>query len=333
MSMAFEALREAIRARASPPAPQPAALAAARALAAAGGASVLGIVFFGSRRTQAGCDPWSAYDFFVLTRDYQSFYRRLRAGGALSRSPTLHAALNAVLPPSQLSFRTGSEGGFLHAKCAVITLTTLLREASGKRRDHFCIGRLFQPTEILYAESPAVREQILDALVNAYSLTYSWGRPWLPPRFDADAYGRTLLRVSLRGEIRAEPAGRAEALWEAQRPEQAPLFRLLLRELAARGDLVEADEPGRYALARAVSLGERVRWRAYFAWSKVRATIRWFKYVLTFEGWLDYILRKARRHGGEEIVLAPHERRMPLLFLWPRLFRHLREKDKKGGGE
>jgi hypothetical protein len=53
--------------------------------------------------------------------------------------------------------------------------------------------------------------------------------------------------------------------------------------------------------------------------------------MVTFEGWLDYILRKAARHTGEEIVLTPRERRLPLLFLWPRLFRYLREKDRPGG--
>lgn len=330
--MAFNRLRDALAARALPAAPEPAALGAARALVAAGGESVQGIVFFGSRRTQAGFDPWSAYDFFVLTRDYRGFYRCLRQAGALSRSPALHAALNTALPPSQLSFRAKDvEGTPIHAKCAVIRLRTLIRETSMSRRDHFCLGRLFQPSEVLYSADPPTREEILGALVRAHVLTYFWARPWLPSCFDADAYGRTLLRISLAGEIRPEPAARADALWDAQRSEQEPLWRLLLEDLAGSGELVACADAGQYALARPASPGERRRLRAYFAWSKVRATIRWLKHVVTFEGWLDYILRKARRHQGEEIVLAPHERRLPLLFLWPRLIRYLREKDKKGG--
>ncbi len=65
----------------------------------------------------------------------------------------------------------------------------------------------------------------------------------------------------------------------------------------------------------------------YFAWSKVRATARWGKYVVTFDDWLDFLLRKARRHSGQEIVLTERERRHPLVFLWPRVFRYLRHKD------
>jgi hypothetical protein len=49
--------------------------------------------------------------------------------------------------------------------------------------------------------------------------------------------------------------------------------------------------------------------------------------MVTFEGWLDFLVRKARRHTGEDIVLTPRERRLPLVFLWPRVIRYLRDKD------
>jgi hypothetical protein len=48
--------------------------------------------------------------------------------------------------------------------------------------------------------------------------------------------------------------------------------------------------------------------------------------MITFEDWLEYIRRKAERHTGREVVLTERERRMPLVFLWPRLFRYLRDK-------
>jgi hypothetical protein len=62
----------------------------------------------------------------------------------------------------------------------------------------------------------------------------------------------------------------------------------------------------------------------------VRATARWLKHVVSFEGWLDYIVRKASRHTGEPIVLTGRERRWPWVFLWGRLFRYLRDKNRKG---
>lgn len=309
---------------------RPAIAAAAHDLVAAGGGEVVGVVFFGSRRSSAArADPWSAHDFFVLVRSYHRAYAALRRSGKTGKSPWLMTMLNVFLPPNQVSLRLGDP--VIHAKCSVISLGAFLRETSSRRRDHFCLGRLFQPSQVLSAADPETGRTIVAALVSAHAETFGWVRPWLPGRFDAEAYCRTALRVSLSREIRPEPEGRAEALWAAQREEQAVVYERLLEELAARGELRPAG-PATWSLVRPVNTGERLRLEAYFAWSLVRATARWLKHILTFENWLDYILRKVARHTGEEMVLTPRERRMPLLFLWPRLFRFLRRKDGKGGG-
>jgi len=324
---ASEDLREAIRTRVFPREDRAEVRDVARAVLESGGESVMALVFFGSRKTQASPDPWSAYDFFVLTRRYRDFYRSLKAAGSFRRSQRVAAALNAVLPPNLVSVRAGLGETPLLAKCAVISLTTLLRETSERRRDHFCAGRLFQPTEVLYARDPETAERVLDALVDAHMLTLSWVRPWLPPAFDVETYCRTLLRVSLAHEIRPEPGGRSKALWEAQRRYLTEVYAILLKDLA---DACELQRRGiNYALARPVTLGENVRIEAYFGRSLVRATERWFKYMVTFDDWLEYIVRKARRHTGQQIVLTPREKRLPIVFLWPRVIRYLREKDGK----
>lgn len=327
------ALEGAVRARVLPPPRRPELEEAARELVAAAEGEVVGLVFFGSRRTQAAkADAHSAYDLFVIVRRYGAAYRALRRAGRIAKPPSLLAALNRILPPNQISQRLGQPP--LHAKCSVITLGAFLRETSRRRRDHFCIGRLFQPSQILYAKDVETGRLLLDALVAAHQATYEWSRPWLPSSFDADLYGRTLLAVSLAHEIRPEPEGRAEALWRAQREEQQPVFAALLSELGNAGELRvlgerTANGDPLYELVRPPSFAERLRLRAYFASSLVRATVRWLKHMLTFEDWLDYILHKVKRHAGEEIVLTERERKYPLLFLWPRVVRYLRGKDAR----
>jgi hypothetical protein len=323
----------AVRDRVLPGERRPAIEAAARDLVTAGGGAVMGVVFFGSRRTSAGgADPWSAHDFFVLVRGYSEAYAAFQRSGKSRKSARLMALLNHVLPPNQVSLRLGDP--VIHAKCSVISLAAFLRETSPHRRDHFCIGRLFQPSQVLSAADPETSRSIVVALVSAHAETYRWVRPWLPERFDAEAYCRAALRVSLGREIRPEPEGRAEALWAAQREEQTVVYARLLEDLAARGELRPADpaHPAVWSLVRPVTTGERLRLEAYFAWSLVRATARWLKHIVTFENWLDYILRKVARHTGEEMELTPRERRMPLVFLWPRLLRFLRQKDGRRGG-
>jgi hypothetical protein len=303
------------------------ALFLARGLARVGGPSVRGVVFFGSRRSGARTDAWSAHDLFVATGPYRDFYASLAAAGQTRRPAALHAVLNALMPPSQLAFALEQEAGpSLHAKCAVIRLDSLERETSERRHDHFCIGRLFQPTAILYASEPADRERLQRALERALSLTYAWVRPWLPEPFDPESYGLTALRVSLGGEIRPEPTSRAQALWQAQREEMLPRLAALLNRLHDQGELEQVA--GGYALRRPATRSETLRLRVYFAWSKLRATLRWAKYMLTFEGWLAYIVRKVQRHAGAELALSERERRWPLVFLWPKLLRYWFRRNK-----
>jgi len=320
-----ERFRAAVRSVASPADVGGEATDLARAIARGGRESVRAVVFFGSRKTKAGYDPWSAYDFFVITRDYRSFYAALRAAGAARHSPVLAATLNAFLPPNQISILDGEPGREARAKCAVISMRAFLRETSEERRDHFCVGRLFQPTEVLFAADDLAREQVLDSIVSAHMATYGWARPWLPERFDAEGYCRTLLQVSLGGEIRPEPGARSDLLFEAQRRDLLPVYSILLEDLAAAGELVAAGV-NRYSLARPSSPRERRRLEAYFRRSKLRATARWPKYMVTFDDWLEYIRRKAERHTGQDIVFSERERRLPLVFLWPRVFRYLRDK-------
>lgn len=323
-----ETLAPAVSARVLPREPQNDALTAARFIAEAGGPGVLAVVFFGSRKTKASLDASSAYDFFVLIHSCHPFYERLRGRGLMHRSPALVAFLNHLLPPNQISITVpGEDGMALRTKCAVISWADFLRAASERRKDHFVLGRFCQPVEILYTASHEVEEQLLGAIVSAHRLTFRWSRPWLPREFDVEGYCRTALRVSYGGEIRPEPEGRADALWRAQESYHRPVYGVLLAELAEQGELT-AVGAGSYRIARPVGPREHLRLATYFGWSKARATVRWAKYVVTFEGWLDFIVRKARRHSGEPIELSERERRMPLLFLWPRVVRYLRRKDR-----
>lgn len=323
----LDGLREAVRVRVCAP-PRADASELAAGLRERAGDCLEAIVFFGSRKTRASPDAWSAYDFFVVVRSYRAFYVSLRARGALRRPAWLIAALNAALPPNQVGVTmTLADGRGARAKCAVVSLSAFLRETSHRRRDHFFLGRLCQQTELVFAADDARRDQVVDALAGAHALTYTWVRPWLPQRFDVAAYCRTVLRVSFSAEIRPEPSGRARALWEAQEDYLRGVYGVLLRELRVTGALVE-PEPGVFSVARSAGRAERLRFSLYFAWSKVRATARWAKYVVTFDDWLEFVLRKARRHSGQTIELTPRERRLPLVFLWPRVFRYLRHKDR-----
>jgi hypothetical protein len=180
----------------------------------------------------------------------------------------------------------------------------------------------------VYAADAAAGDLVLEAVAQAHALTLAWVWPWLPERFDATTYTQRTLEISLAREIRPEPVGRALALWSAQREYQLDVYGKLLEAWAADGELIALGE-GWYRPSHPVSEGVRRQAEAFFRRSKLRATARWFKYMLTFDEWLEYIRHKAERHMGRPIELSPRERRFPLLFLWPRVFRYLRDKDRR----
>ncbi len=324
------ALRRGIAAEVLSEEPDTALRAAIARLAALCRDSLEAVVFFGSRRTgAASADRWSAYDLLAVVSGYRPFFSALHAGGLVSRRPHWLAALGHWLPPTQVSLRFGAPE--LHAKVSVIRTDRFLRETSSRRRDHFMAGRLFQPSRLEYARTAEVRETLLDGLISAYRETWRWVRPWLPVQFDAAAYGRTALTMSMAWEIRPEPAGRAAALWDAQAAAQTPLLEALLEELESQGRVrARGTVPCSWEVVARASRTERLRVRLYFCRSLVRSTARWLKHMLTFEGWLDYIVRKASRHTGERIELTRRERAWPLVFLWGRVFRYLRHKNRKG---
>jgi hypothetical protein len=301
--------------------------AVARLVAASEG-SVVAVIFFGSRSSGAGANPHSAHDLFVIVDDYRRFYETLRARSLVRRSPILLSALNRLLPPNQLSVRF-AELGF-HGKCAVITLGHFLRETSSRRRDHFCQGRLFQPVSLVYAASDEFRDAVLRSLTSVRLQTMAWSAPYLPPTFDVEQYCLRLLEVSLAAEVRPESSARALRLAKAQQARQHPVYGEALELQATRGVLRASGDEGEqreYSLVKSPSALTRLRLRLYFAVSLVRATARWAKHVVTFEDWLEYIVRKVERHSGEVVELTPRERRFPLIFLWPRFLRHMMAKN------
>ena len=67
----------------------------------------------------------------------------------------------------------------------------------------------------------------------------------------------------------------------------------------------------------------RLRAKLFLLGSKVRATLRWIKYVVLYEDWLDYVVHKVERRRGVLVELTARERRWPLIFLWPKAFKLL----------
>lgn len=299
----------------------PRLLATVEALVEAGGPSVATILLYGSHVQASAPDQYSAFDFLIITDSYSDFFRRLCHRGHHGKPAWLLTALSHLLPPNIISFGMGGEES-PPAKCAVVSLSHLRRSLLPFVPDHFLKGRVVQKLALVFSRGEEDQEAVIGAIREAREGIVHWVRPFLPGSFSLEQFGETMLRVSYRGEIRPESPRRVDQVFQAQKETILEMAEGALAAAERRGSVV--SEGGRYRWRRNPGKGARALLTTYFAASKARATARWFKYILTFEGWLDYVGRKIERRAGFRVELTDRERRWPLIFLWPKVFSVLR---------
>ena len=310
---------------------QPNTLALAERLVEEGGGQVRVVLLYGSQLLRAEPDRYSAFDLVVIVREYGPFYQAHESSGKMLRPAWLMNLLARILPPNTIAF-VPDEGRDVVAKCLIISSRDFERALGRVTRDHFLLGRMVQNVGVVWAGSPQDSSWVKSELLGARTRVLSWMAPYLEGPVDAKDFGRRLLEVCYQGEVRPEAKDRFERIFDAQVDHFTNVFTPVLEEGVESGLLVR--EGDLYRLAGPVAASERRRLQRYFRRSKTRATLRWFKHMLTFANWLPYIVRKVERHSGKEIQLTRLEKKLPIVFLWPRAVQVLFTRRKKGvGGE
>lgn len=186
------------------------------------------------------------------------------------------------------------------------------------------ISRMIQDVGVLYARDPAAERWVLDGLATARRTVLVWAAPYVTSPFTAEILAREMIAICYGSEIRPESGSRPAAVFEAQRDYLVETYGRLLVDASSKGLLVREGDA--YRCLRQPGPMARFARSAYFFASKLRVTSRWFKHVFTFENWLPYLVRKVERRTGMRVELTALERRLPLIFLWPRLIRVLRSR-------
>jgi hypothetical protein len=246
-------------------------------------------------------------DFYVLLDGYRAL------------QPAWQAALLWLLSPNVYQVQVGVAPNEARAKYALLTLGRFER---AMRRDFhpYFWARFAQPAGLVYCRDPASRERVIEALAQAGRRFVANVVPRLPGDFTATQLVSRGLGLTYACELRTEPAGHATALFE----HDAVWFEALVQLLAGGHHGYRATETaGRYRH----DTGRLQRSRSSLAWlvrrpyGKAKSLLRLLKAALTFDGGFDYLLWKIARHSGQYIEPTARQRRHPLLFGWPLLWR------------
>jgi hypothetical protein len=283
--------------------------------------SLEAVLLYGSHVHGAGPDRHSALDMVVVVSDYGRFYKGLRAASAIHRPAALMIGLAKVLPPNVIALAPRGDRGAL-AKCLIVDREDLERDLGPAPRDHFLLGRLVQRVRLVWEKDRETGRWVLGLLDRARASALRWVGPFLEEPFDAETFGRRLLELCYGAEFRPEAANRSEVVFERQRDHFREALQAGLDAALADGRIARAGKTG-YRFVNSPDSDERRDWRRHFRRSKARVTMRWLKHVVTFDNWLPYVTRKVERRTGKKVELTRLERRLPVIFLWPRVVRVL----------
>ncbi len=246
-------------------------------------------------------------DFYVLLDGY----------GALK--PAWHAGLAWLLSPNVYQVRCGQGEQQARAKYAVMTLGRFEYAMRHDFHSYFW-ARFTQPCGLLYCRDDVVRERLVSALGQAADTFARRVLAQLPGRFSAADWVSRGLSLTYGCELRSEPPGHALALFD----HNADYYRALLRGLATDIPGLVADDSTleyRYTASAWQRRRSSLGWMLRRAQGKVLSVLRLLKAGFTFDRGFDYLLWKIARHSGVRVELTARQRKYPLIFGWPVLWR------------
>lgn len=270
-----------------------------RALRARFGDGVVAILLYGS---------WlrgkrdTILDFYVLLDDYAAL------------GSVLEATANRLLAPNVYHISLDGKSGKAAAKYATLTLERFERAMAKDFHSYFW-ARFAQPASALYVRDAAIASRVEAACATAGQRMVSETLPLMDAEFAGASLWQRALTLTYGCELRSEDPSRAVTIAADNAEHFAAISAACLTPAATAVDryLNPTTDSNRHAAVR--------RWRRRAWYGKAVSAARLLKAALTFNDPLDYVLWKVERHTGIVEPASELQRRYPLIFAWPVLWR------------
>jgi hypothetical protein len=254
---------------------------------------VLAFIYYGSSLRELD-NPEKMLDFYVIVESYRKTHKNL-----------IRAGLNALIPPAVYYLeREDADGVISTCKYSILSLKAFERRCSERALLSQVWGRFAQPCALLRPKSDAVTARILTAREAAIRHMAAETIPLLGAHTTpTELWGRAFYE-SYRTELRPESSrGRSEEL--------AARYEARYRRITEK--LYGVDPDGEITLPETRRSGVRFRWFLRRFFGKPATAIRVLNSAATFDGGLDYVLRKVQNHSGVTIEPSAFQRKHPVL--------------------
>lgn len=253
---------------------------------------VLGFVYYGSSLRDLD-DPEKMLDFYVLVDSYRQ-----------THGLGWRALTNRLIPPAVYYMEREQKGVRSTCKYSIITLKEFERRCSRSFLSQVW-GRFSQPCALLGASNTDLETRIISARAEAVrKLARETAPLFRAPATATDFWGRAFYE-SYRTELRPESNdGRAKEI----------VARYEERYDAISQALFGPSSDGRFPVQNYPGDGSSFRWFLRRLIGRPIAALRVLNSAATFDGGIDYVLRKVERHSGVTIEVTQAQRQHPVLW-------------------
>jgi hypothetical protein len=280
------------------------------------GAACSAVLFYGSCLRRSYVEG-GVLDFYAIVDSYREAY-----------DSRLLALANAVLPPSTYYVELPFDGGTLRMKYNVVTQADFSAACRPESLHSIIWARFCQPAAVLWARDEQGRQVLAGDAAEAAVTMVSRMMALFPDAPTTDVLWQSGFATTYTTELRVESPETIRSVYEAA-PERYTRVAALAVEVLVRRGLATGRVDGTALQAHLVDGARRsivASWNRKVPVAKALYLVRLVKSAATFGDWLPYALWKLTRHSGVVIEVTERQRRHPLIFGWPVLFRLIRAK-------
>ena len=248
-------------------------------------------IYYGSSLRELD-NPEKMLDFYVLVDSYRKTHKPIRA------------LLNAMIPPAVYYVEhTDSHGVMSTCKYSILSLPAFERRCSAKAFLSQTWGRFSQPCALLRSKSEAITNRVIRAREVAIRHMAAETVPLFNQAPTPQEFWARAFYESYRTELRPESSTERTAEFVSR---YLPRYERLSSTLYQMSD-------GKIVLPTSRRKGAWLRWFFRRFLGKPMTAIRVINSAATFDGGLDYILRKLKNHSGVTLEPSAFQRKHPVI--------------------
>lgn len=257
---------------------------------------VLAFIYYGSSLRDMD-NPEKMLDFYVIVDSYRRTHKN-----------PVRAFLNYLIPPAVYYHEMDHEDGVMTTcKYSILSLKAFERKCGPRALLSVIWGRFSQPCIVLFPKTKRVKTRIQNARATAVRHMATQTSPLVgSPTNPIDFWARGF-KESYRTELRPEASdARSREIVDRYADRYTALMAALYGP---------PDDNGMFNIASVgASFWCQTKWFFRRVLGKPLGGIRVLNSAMTFDGGIDYVLRKLHNHSGVTIDLTPGQRRHPILW-------------------